>query len=226
MLNQKLNYISLKKTRNLPKNNDNGPFYLLPVIDKSIINTAYQKSTSILTRFITDEAEKLIKTTEEDLKKPAFLRNIKKKIKNNSMMKAYLKNRNRKKIQISHNITITDDKNETEKSEENKEEKQGEKEKDKDKNNKTSDKIFLTTQDTKSSSHSNNFLNKTSTDTNFYRNNDNLNKNQSTFYNKGGYSFGFGGGLNRKFESSMSLDRELTKGKYNYYHALFRVKKE
>ena len=222
MLNQKLNYISLTKTRNLPKNNDNGPFYLLPVIDKSIINTAYQKSTSILTRFITDEAEKLIKTTEEDLKKPAFLRNIKKKIKNNSMMKAYLKNRNRKKIQVSHNITTPDDKNETEKSEENKEEKQGEKEKGKDKNNKTSDKIFLTTQDTKSSSHSNKFLNKTSTDNNFYRNNNNLNKNQSTFYNKGGYSFGFGGSLNRKFESSMSLDRELTKGKYNYYNSTFR----
>jgi len=220
MLNQKLNYISLKKTRNLPRNNNNGPFYLLPLIDKSIINTAYQKSTSILTRFITDEAEKLIKTTEKDLKKPIFLRNIKKKIKNNSMMKAYLKNRNKKKIQLSHNITSPDDKNETEKSEENKEEK--ETEKDKDKKNITSDKIFLTTQETKASSHSNKFLNKTSTDTNFNWNNNNQNRNQSTFYNKGGYSFGFGGGLNRKYESSMSLDRELTKGKYNYYNSTFR----
>ena len=224
MLNQKLNYMSLKKTRNLPKNNDNGPFYLLPVIDKSIINTAYQKSTSILTRFITDEAEKLIKTTEEDLKKPIFLRNIKKKIKNNSMMKAYLRNMNRKKIQISHNITSPDEKKEKEKYEENQIEKEGEKEKEKskDKNNKALNEILLTTQQTKASSHSNKFLNKTSTDSNFYWNSNDKNKHQSTFYNKGGYSLGFGGGLNRKFESSMSLDRELTKGKYNYYNSTFR----
>ena len=219
MLNQKLNYMSLKKTRNLPQNKDNGPFYLLPVIDKSIINTAYQKSTSILTQFITDEAEKLIKRTEEDLKKPIFLRNIRKKIKNNSMMKTYLKNRNKKKMQIFHNKTNPDDNNQKEKSEENKEEKECEKDKDKD--NKTVDKLYLTTMETKASSHSNKLLYKNSTDTHFYGKSNYQNRNQSTFYNKGGYSFGFGG-ANRKIESSMSLDRELTKGKYNYYNSTFR----
>jgi hypothetical protein len=38
-------------------------------------------------------------------------------------MKTYLKNRNRKTIKISHNITTPDDKNETEKSEEKEREK-------------------------------------------------------------------------------------------------------
>jgi hypothetical protein len=52
-------------------------------------------------------------------------------------------------------------------------------------------------------------------------NSNNQNKNQSTFYNKGGYPLDYGG-INRKYESSMSLDRELTKGKYNYYNSVFR----
>ena len=128
MWNQ-LNYISLKKTRNLSKNKDDGPFYLLPIIDKSIINSAYKKSTSILTRFISDQAQKLIKTTEEDLKKPIILRNIKKKIKNNSM-KTFFRNRNRTKIQISRNITSLDKKIKKETTEETKgKEEEGEKEK-------------------------------------------------------------------------------------------------
>ena len=252
MWNQ-LNYISLKKTRNLSKNKDDGPFYLLPIIDKSIINSAYKKSTSILTRFISDQAQKLIKTTEEDLKKPIILRNIKKKIKNNSM-KTFFRNRNRTKIQISRNITSLDkkikketteetkgkeeegekekeekEKEEKEKEEKEKEEKEKEEkekeEKDieKEKDIKKVEKLYLTSQESKESSHSksNKTLNKNSTEINFFWNKNNQNRNQNTFYSKGGNSIDFGG-LTKKNESSMSLDRELTRDKFNYYNSTFR----
>ena len=240
MWNQKLNYISLKKTRNLSKNKDDGPFYLLPIIDKSIINSAYRKSTSILTRFISDQAKKLIKTTEEDLKKPIILRNIKKKIKNNSM-KTFFKNRNRTKIQISRNITSRDSKNQKENTEETKEkeeeidkeekekEKEGkdeeEEEKDtqKEKDNKKVEKLYLTSLESKESSQSksNKTLNKNSTEINFFWNKNNQNRNQNTFYSKGGNTIGYDG-LTKKYESSMSLDRELTRDKFNYYNTTFR----
>ena len=81
MKNQKLNFMSLKKPNNsLSKNKSikDGPYYLLPLIDKSIATTAYHKPTSILTRYISYHAHKLIKTTEENIKKPAFLDSIEK----------------------------------------------------------------------------------------------------------------------------------------------------
>jgi len=236
MWNQKLNYISLQKTRNLSKNKDDGPFYLLPIIDKSILNSAYQKSTSILTRFISDQTQKLIKTTEEDFKKPIILRNIKKNIKYNSMLKTFQKNRNgKKRIKISRNITNPDIKLQIGKSEETKEkEEEGEKEKEKEeeeeekdkekeKENKKVDKLYLTSQESKESSQSksNKTLNKNSTEINFFWNKNSQNRNQNTIYSKGGYSIGFGG-LTRKYESSMSLDRELTRDKFNYYNSTFR----
>ena len=234
MWNQKLNYISLKKTKNLSNYKDDGPFYLLPIIDKSIVNSAFRKSNSILTRFISNQAQKIIKATEEDLKKPIILRNIKKKIKSNSMTKTSIKIRNKKKIKISRNITTPEVKNEIEKSDENKEkeekeekekekEKEGEEEKEKEKDNKKIDKLYLTSQESKESSHSksNKVLSKNSTDMNFFWYKNTQNRNQNTFYNKGGNSVGFGG-ISKKYESSMSLDRELTRDKFTYYNSTFR----
>ena len=77
MKNQKLNFMSLKKPNNLlplskNKSIKDGPYYLLPLIDKSIATTAYHKPTSILTRYISYHAHKLIKTTEENIKNLLF----------------------------------------------------------------------------------------------------------------------------------------------------------
>ena len=227
MRNFKLNFTSLKKKKNfsnafLSYQNEkgDGPFYLLPIIDKNIINTAYQQPTSILTKYISDHAQKLIKTTEEDLKKPIILKNIKKKLRSVPMFKKYSKSKKSlKKIELSRNQTGNTELNnvETENSKAKEEEE-----------NKKIDKFYLTAQDSKdfsskSNTHTNKFLNNNSTDTNFFWNNDYQNRNQNTFYSNGGMMMGYGGmGMVRKYESSMSLDRELTKNKFNHYNSTFR----
>ena len=46
------------------------PFYLLPMIDKNIINKAFQSPSSILTKYIHRHTNELIRATKEDLKRP------------------------------------------------------------------------------------------------------------------------------------------------------------
>ena len=53
--------MSLKKTKFpnkkiIPKY-PNGPYYVLPMIDKHIINSAYQESTSVLSKYIQTQAK-------------------------------------------------------------------------------------------------------------------------------------------------------------------------
>lgn len=219
MKNQKLNFMSLKKTNNLnnlipsPKNKSikgDGPYYLLPLIDKSIATTAYHKPTSILTRYISYHAHKLIKTTEENIKKPAFLDNIDKKL----MQK---KNKNKKiinKTQQPRSKNIS-----TELNEDNSESK--------DKETKKIKNFYLTAQDTKDISQktknntiSNNYTKKLQTESNNNWNNDFDFKFFEKNLNGDKNSFGYGG-IRRKFESSMSLDRQLNKDKMNSLNNTF-----
>ena len=61
MEKQRLNMMSLKKSK-LPNQKiiskyPNGPYYVLPMIDKHIINSAYQESTSVLSKYIQTQAK-------------------------------------------------------------------------------------------------------------------------------------------------------------------------
>lgn len=214
MKNQKLNFMSLKKPNNpLSKNKSikDGPYYLLPLIDKSIATTAYHKPTSILTRYISYHAHKLIKTTEENIKKPAFLDSIEKQFtsKRNKNKKIVNKTQQPKSKNIS-----------TELNEDNSDSK--------DKETKKIKNFYLTAQDTKdvspksknNNSITNNFSKKLHTESNNNWSKDidfnffekNLNGEKNTY----GY-----GGIRRKFESSMSLDRPLNKDKQNLLNNTF-----
>ena len=216
MKNQKLNFMSLKKPNNLlplskNKSIKDGPYYLLPLIDKSIATTAYHKPTSILTRYISYHAHKLIKTTEENIKKPAFLDSIEKQFtsKRNKNKKIVNKTQQPKSKNIS-----------TELNEDNSDSK--------DKETKKIKNFYLTAQDTKdvspksknNNSISNNLSKKLHTESNNNWSKDidfnffekNLNGEKNTY----GY-----GGIRRKFESSMSLDRPLNKDKQNLLNNTF-----
>ena len=214
MKNQKLNFMSLKKPNNpLSKNKSikDGPYYLLPLIDKSIATTAYHKPTSILTRYISYHAHKLIKTTEENIKKPAFLDSIEKQFtsKRNKNKKIVNKTQQPKSKNIS-----------TELNEDNSDSK--------DKETKKIKNFYLTAQDTKdvspksknNNSITNNYSKKLHTESNNNWSKDidfnffekNLNGEKNTY----GY-----GGIRRKFESSMSLDRPLNKDKQNLLNNTF-----
>ena len=86
MSNKKYNLFNLKQsnlTKNISQRKPNyrdsfssrrdstlNPFYLLPIIEKNIINKAYQTPSSILTKYIQKHANDLIRTTNEDLKRP------------------------------------------------------------------------------------------------------------------------------------------------------------
>ena len=101
--NHKSNLISLKKPNPnnnnsnnfLPRssksiyyqnyNKDNGPKYLLPLIDKTIITKAYHRPTSILTKYITYYSNGLIKKAQENIKKPAILEEIERRTTLNSL---------------------------------------------------------------------------------------------------------------------------------------------
>ena len=223
MKNQKLNFISLKKNKNinnimpiikndssiLNKSKEDGPFYLLPNINKSVANMAYQNPTSILTRYITYHAENLIRTTEENLKKPEVLKNIDKQL----MLKS---NKNKKFLNQFRNRTIQTEAN----SDLNKS-------KDNEKSNdpKKINKLYLTEQD------SNAILLKVDN-----KINKNIQGNKSKVETESNYTFKkesfpfeerFSTGYReqrRKFESSMSLDRALNKNKFailnNTFHRL------
>ena len=57
-VNTSTNLINSKKLL-LSKFPEDGPYYILPMIDKNIINTAYQKSTSVLTKYVKSHAQSL-----------------------------------------------------------------------------------------------------------------------------------------------------------------------
>ena len=220
MRNQKLNFTSLKKTNNLknllhsPKNKSiktDGPYYLLPLIDKSIATTAYHKPTSILTRYISYHAHKLIKTTEENIKKPAFLDSIEKQFMSKKSKNKKIVNKTQQPKSKNISNELNEDNSDS-----------------KDKETKRIKNFYLTAQDTKdvspksknNNSISNNYYKKLQTESNNNWNNDldfnffekNLNGDKNTF----GY-----GGIRRKFESSMSLDRQLNKDKQNLLNNTF-----
>ena len=63
MEKHRVNLMSLRKSnisnKSLLTNNDfsSGPYYILPMIDKNLINTAYQESTSVLSKYISTHAK-------------------------------------------------------------------------------------------------------------------------------------------------------------------------
>ena len=221
MKNQKLNFISLKKANNLNKemiplkkkptlmqnSKEEGPFYLQPISDINISSTAYQKPTSILTKYITYHAHKLIKTTEENIKKPSYLENIEKKI--------MLENKKYKNGMQSISKTISAIiSNDIDKS----------KEKEIKKNN----KFYLTAQESndissksKIKTSPNEYSNKM-TKGQYYNWNNEINLFDK-FLSGENHTIGYGG-IRRKHESSMSLDRQLNKDKFrllnNTFHRL------
>ena len=219
MKNQKLNFMSLKKPSGLKnlypleKNKSlkgDGPYYLLPLIDKSIATTAYHKPTSILTRYISYHAHNLIRTTEENIKKPAFLDSIEKKFLTN-------KNKNKKIINKTQQLKSKNISNELNEDSSDSKDKEAKKIKN----------FYLTAQDTKDISPksknnniSNNYSKKLQTESNYNWSNDFdfnfLDKNLNGEKNSSGYV-----GIRRKFESSMSLDRPLNKDKQNLLNNTF-----
>ena len=223
MKNQKLNYTSLTKTKNINRpistsKNDlsffqktkGGPFYLLPLIDKNITNIAYHKPTSILTKYISDQAHKIIQKTEEDLKKPIIIENIKKKIKNNSM--SHKGNNQLKNMARSRNKTVSDEINI----------KDLDKLKVKDKEKRKINNFYLTAQNQKDTStnsrintNGNEYSNKVSTEPNILDNDKQQNKNEERLSIRQS-------GIKKKHESSMSLDRKLTKEKAKFLSSTFR----
>ena len=221
MKNQKLNFISLKKTSNLNKailplkkkptlmqnSKEEGPFYLQPISDINISSTAYQKPNSILTKYITYHAQKLIKTTEENIKKPSFLENIEKKI--------MLENKKYKNGIQSINKTISAIIN-------------NDIDKSKEKEIKKNNKFYLTAQESndissksKMKTTPNEYSNKM-TKEQYYNWNNEINLFDK-FLNGENFTIG-DGGIRRKHESSMSLDRQLNKDKFrllnNTFHRL------
>ena len=223
MKNQKLNFISLKKNKNinnimpiikndssiLNKSKEDGPFYLLPTINKSVANMAYQNPTSILTRYITYHAENLIRTTEENLKKPEVLKNIDKQL----MLKS---NKNKKFLNQFRNRTIqTEANSDLNKSKDN----------EKTNDSKKINKLYLTEQDSNASLLKvDNKINK-----NIQGNKSKLETESNYTFKKESFPFEerFSTGYKeqrRKFESSMSLDRALNKNKFailnNTFHRL------
>ena len=90
MKNHKQIVTSLKKAQNKNKiangisfypNPKRDSVYLLPNIDKKLTNTMYYSPTSLLTKYITEHAQQIIKRTEEDMRKPIILKNMKKTLK-------------------------------------------------------------------------------------------------------------------------------------------------
>ena len=227
MKNQKLNLISLKKNslntlntinkkRSSSKNEssfirnlkEEGPYYLLPIIDKSVLSSAYQQPTSILTRYVNFHAKELIKNAEENIKKPAFLQKLEKKL-----LSKNIKSRQNKNKQKYKSKTISTDANI-----------EGINTTDQDEKEKKINKFYLTAQDSKDFSFKTNINDKSNrilTESNYLWNKDlnSLNKD----INRNRFSIGYGG-IKKKFESSMSLDHELNKEKFkilnNTFHRL------
>ena len=224
MKNQKLNFISLKKTNNLNKafsssksffqnSKDEGPFYLLPIIDKTVINTAYHKPTSILTRYIKYHADKLIRTTEENLKKPTVLEEFEKEL---ILKNKFKKNKQQLNFKTHRSKTLPNQMNIKDIAQ------SKEKDNDKDKENTKINRFYLTTlnqreQSTKSNKNlnisKNVLLNKNSTDFNSNWNKEfNLKEELDSQINTG---------KKGKIESSVSLDRELNKEKCKFLNNIF-----
>ena len=229
MKNQKLSFISLKKksqsilskdSKNdlsfFQNSRDEGPFYLLPMIDKNVTNTAYQKPTSILTRYIKYHADNLIRTTEENLKKPAALGKIEKELmfKNKIKKKKHFNNITQIRSKTLPNEVINKD---------------IEQSKEKGENNeiKKINRFYLTTLDHREISpesnkntkrnisiiNQNEYLNKNSTDSNINWNKGfNPREELNSLINMG---------TKKKFDSSVSLDRELNKDKCKFLNNTF-----
>ena len=223
MKNQKMSFISLKKknknnkniiplpkkdSSTLFKSKEDGSFFLLPNINRSVANRAYQHPTSILTRYISYHAENLIRTTEENLQKPEILKNLDKQL----LLKS---NKNKQFLNQFRNRTLQNEaKIDIDKSKDN------EKSSDKKIN-----KFYLTEQDSNAS------LTKAEN-----KSKKNIQESKIKLKTESNYSFKkepfnfeerFLTGYEvdkKKIESSMSLDRVLNKNKFsilsNTFHRL------
>ena len=235
MKNQKLNFISLKKSNNLSKafstsknepsffqnSKDDGPFYLLPVINKSIINTAYQKPTSILTRYMTYHADKLIKTTEENIKKPALLEKIEKELMYQNKIKKKKKNNylTQFRSKTMPNEVILKDIDQSK-------DKEKDKDKDKSKDILNTNKFYLTSLNQREVSPKSNKNESTIKNTNQTENLNKKNKNakeldfilNKDFQNQ---ELNTHFRTRKKYDSSVSLDRELNKDKCKFLNNTF-----
>ena len=74
MKNKRINIMTLKKAsvvsnKTTLSSNTNNPYYILPTIDKNIINSAYQKSNSVLSKYINTQVKVFIV-------KPKVLKNL------------------------------------------------------------------------------------------------------------------------------------------------------
>ena len=80
MENLKLNKMTLKKQNLLNhspfSNNQKGHYFILPMIDKNIINSAYNESTSVLSKYISTQANSFYKEARKH--KNSFLNYTKK----------------------------------------------------------------------------------------------------------------------------------------------------
>ena len=223
MKNQKLNVTSLKKTPNPTKltnglssfqNPKQDTVYLLPNIDKKISNTAYYTPTSLLTKYISEHAQLIIKRTEEEIKKPLI---SKKRLKSITSFQKYTKNL--KNVFQSRNKTVSNGMNFTDNSKEEKKSNRFYMTQQKD----ISMKSKTNTEFSKKNSTSS--INNIETEYNKSKNtNTNTNRNVITNANinqKEGRFLPFRG-IKRRYESSMSLDREISKEKAQFLNTAFR----
>jgi hypothetical protein len=203
MRNEKINFTTLKKSANIKKsisdissfqNTKEGSFYVLPIIDRNMINLAYNKPTSILTRYISSQAHNLIQKTEQNVRRPFFM-SLKKEFKSTSIFQ-----KNRKSIPKTLSETMPDEIkiNNVD-----------------NKKNRKASKFYLTLQKLKDISFKSN---KNSIDFNFNLDNEqnqNPMKKEERFLTE--YS-----GIKKKNESSISLDKKITKEKAKLLNSSFR----
>ena len=208
-MNQIKNYSSLRKKNNISKgisdspsiqNTNAGPFYVLPLIDKNISNNAYNKPTSILTRYISTQAHQLVQKTEENVRRPLFM-SIKKKFKSTSKFQQGRKRRKIREKTLSETMPDEININRFDSI--------------RFKRDRKTTNLYLTEQELKDISlkTNNNIIDfNLNLDNGFQQNNISKGERFLTGY----------AGINKKQESSISLDKKITKEKATILNSSFR----
>ena len=192
MEKHRINLISLKKTNTTNKsilssnnNSISGPYYILPMIDKNLINTAYQESTSVLSKYISTQAKSIYQESQ------SF------KISNAKSFNKYKKNKESHPKKINYKLY-----NSTAKTEAN------------EIPTKSSKNInfYLTAQDNITNNYSSSSdLKKDNNEEE--TNNIKINLTEANTNNKKE--------INKKFDSSMSIDRILNKNQFKILNSSF-----
>ena len=192
MEKHRINLISLKKTNTTNKsilssnnNSISGPYYILPMIDKNLINTAYQESTSVLSKYISTQAKSIYQESQ------SF------KISNAKSFNKYKKNKESHPKKINYKLY-----NSTAKTEAN------------EIPTKSSKNInfYLTAQDNITNNYSSSpDLKKDNNEEE--TNNIKINLTEANTNNKKE--------INKKFDSSMSIDRILNKNQFKILNSSF-----